>query len=47
LEYADCTGGNDEIFRKAMNSILSGAEMCIQNGGEVILNSNQCNIIEN
>jgi len=31
--YTDCIRGNDEIIRKATNSLLRGAELSIQKGG--------------
>jgi hypothetical protein len=30
MEFTDCITGNDEIIRKATNSILRHAEMCIK-----------------
>jgi hypothetical protein len=31
--YTDCIRGNDEIIRKVTNSLLRGAELCIQKVG--------------
>jgi len=28
--FTDCMGGNDEIIRKATNSLLGHTELCIQ-----------------
>jgi hypothetical protein len=46
MESADHIKGNEEIIRSAADS-LGDAQNCGYRTVEIILNSNQCNIIEN
>jgi hypothetical protein len=36
MEFADCIWGNDEIIRKATESLLRYAKLCIENGGGTV-----------